>query len=250
MISITTTTRDGPALLGSTSTTTTTTTTNARAKVHHDGDSSQLPQKINPYFVDLREEDGGSSSKFLKERSKPGKHTTTVPAPPQSDRRAALRKKRGKRVRFNRYFGMVSSSSSSSNSSTKQQQRQQQQQQEEYDFEEIKNDVWYTNKEYKAFRDREIQVTRDVSSKFSGYAFHRDGVESISYRKLRRKRIVESKTVVLLEQEACWNGERCTTVDKTHEEYIATAYASCSKMASMLAIDRATYLEKQIQAMK
>jgi hypothetical protein len=136
---------------------------------------------------------------------------------------------------------MVSPSNSASTNS---------QQQEEYDFDEIKHDAWYTNKDYKAFRDREVQVAKDLSSQFSGYAFHTDGVESMSYRKLRSKRIVESKTIVLLEQEACWNGERCATAGKSRADYIATAYASCSKMASMLAIDRATYLEKQIRAMK
>jgi hypothetical protein len=236
MISIstttTTTTRNSPALLGS--------TTNTQVK-HHLDDSIELCKTIRTYFVDLREEDGGSSSKFIKERSKPGKHTTIIPAPPQTERRAALRKKRGKRVRFNRYYGMVSSSNSTSTNS---------QQQEEYALDEIKHDVWYTNQEYKAFREREMQVAKELSSQFSGHAFHTDGVESISYRKLRRKRIVESTSIVFLEQEACWDGGRCTTAGNTRADYIASAYASCSKMASMLAINRATYLEKQIQAMK
>jgi hypothetical protein len=151
-----------------------------------------------------------------------------------------MRKKRGKRVRFDTCYETVPRPADPTSGDGRG---------EEYDLDDIKEDVWFTASEFKAIRVRENKLSRDLSSTFSNYKFSRDGIESVSYHQLRRKRVREAVLAVLLEQEACWNGTRRPTFDRTVEEYIAGAYSRCSQIASMLAIDRATTLEKQVRAM-
>jgi hypothetical protein len=110
-------------------------------------------------------------------------------------------------------------------------------------------ELWHKPAQYRAFREREIQITKQLSAAMPKMEFARDGIESIAYRKARKQRTDQAKFAVLKEQEDCWEGMRYLSSSSMEQaDYIRQAYLRSSKMAGVLAGTRGKLLARQVLA--
>mmetsp|Transcript_52237 Transcript_52237/g.126219 ORF Transcript_52237/g.126219 Transcript_52237/m.126219 type:complete len:298 (+) Transcript_52237:1115-2008(+) len=127
-------------------------------------------------------------------------------------------------------------------------------------------DLWYSREEYSTFRSRESKVVKEMSKSFDDGAFSVDGVESLQYKRERRRRMNKSRFDVLLLQESFWEEmERMERLEQTGQQkqqspcdddkynqkrrdvLLARTYIKASTASVVLALQRADWNAKQVR---
>lgn len=145
---------------------------------------------------------------------------------------------------------------------------------------------WYTGEDYTRFRERESKLVKQMSKSFNGASFSVDGVESKLHKYEKRRRIINARHIVLLQQEAFWKQDdevieqqrghghamallmqqesfweqddevteqeqghghdMATTVQAKRSMIMALSYSEVSTESSKLALERADWNRKQV----